>query len=158
MPRIATLILLAMLTGCAGVTEESGVDTESSTPSSRLESLAQPAPTCSAKDFDAGSVVINKQLRAFSQSEPDAAYAIASERFRSMYSLDDFANIILSQYPMLLNIKEFTIQSCTKESDIYYFIVELFDIQGIRYKMDYAISVISGRWGVDGAAVSRTIN
>lgn len=157
MRRIAAL-LLALLTGCAGVTEESGVDAEPSAPSSKLESLAQPAPACSAKDFNAGSKVITKQLRAFSESEPDAAYSIASERFRSMYSLDDFANIILSQYSMLLNIKDFTIQTCTKESGIYYFVVDLTDIQGVRYKVDYAISVIAGRWGVDGAAVSRTIN
>jgi len=158
MPRIFIFLLSLLLTGCAGSAEDSSVDSEPTAPSSKLESLAQPAPACSEKEFDAGSAVIAKQLRAFSESEPDAAYAIASERFKSMYSVDDFANIILSQYTMLLNIKEFTFQSCTKEADIYYFVLELFDLQGIQYKVDYAVSVINGRWGIDGAAVSRTIN
>lgn len=158
MNRIATLLLVTLLTGCSGTAEESGPEVEPTSTRSKLDSLVQPAPACSASDFKAGSSVITRQLRAFGESEPDAAYALASERFRSMYSLDDFANVILSQYPMLLNLKEFSIQSCTKESDIYYFAVDLLDTQGISYKMDYAISLIAGRWGVDGAAVSRTIN
>ena len=67
---------------------------------------------CSQEEISGGSAWITGQLNAFSNSDAKAAYAFASEQFRSGVSLDEFASIIAGQYSALLNLETFEIINC----------------------------------------------
>lgn len=151
-----TFLLLTLttilLSGCA--------ENESTTPTtnSKLESLAQPTPTCTSQDFQGGSTWITGQLEAFKKSEPAEAYSYASEEFRKANSLQDFAAIIVSQYSMLLDIKEFQILSCEKNGELFTFVLKMVDNQSNSYSMEYLLTFSNKKWGVEGASVTLKVS
>ena len=141
-----------LLSGCA--------ENESTTPTtnSKLVSLAQPTPTCTSQDFQGGSKWITGQLEAFKKSEPAEAYSYASEEFRKANSLQDFAAIIVSQYSMLLDIKEFQILSCEKNGELFTFVLKMVDNQSNSYSMEYLLTFSNKKWGVEGASVTLKVS
>ena len=144
---IAFLALIIFVTSCSAPSEKS-------TPNnSKLESIAQPTPTCSNEEFQGGSAWIAGQLEAFGESEPDKAYSFASEAFKQANDLETFAAIIMSQYTMLLDIKDYKILSCEKSGELFTFNLIFSDNQSNNYEMEYILSRISDRWGVNAATV-----
>ena len=81
-------------------------------------------------------------------------YSFASDEFKRTNSLEDFAAVIMSQYTMLLDIKDFKILSCEKNGELFIFELRLTDNQSIEYKMEYILSLRNSNWGVDGASVT----
>lgn len=142
------LILAIVMTSCSNTTKTT------QEPSSQLTALAQPTPTCTAAEFNGGSNWIKGQLKAFGEAKPDKAYSYASEEFRKKNSLEAFALTIISQYRMLLNLKDYQIVSCDRSQDLYTFKVELTDNDQAHYTMQYLLSFVANRWGVEGASVS----
>ena len=153
---VSLFLSLTLLAGCSQ--NENSSSTNNSTESSKLESLVQPTPTCSAREFSEAKRWITGQLNAFSESKPDKAYSYASESFRMRTSLEEFSAIILAQYTMLLNLKEFTIIACEKNGELFFFNVNLIDNENIKYRMEYILSLQNQKWGVDAAAVYESVN
>lgn len=155
MPRLrASLLgisLIALLAGCSASPEESAP-----TPSNN-QKLIQPTPTCSTDEFTTGSDWIKGQLKAFGDADPEKAYSYASDGFRAENTIQDFAAVIVSQYSMLLDLKEYQVISCEKSAELFTFKVQLTDNQGSSYSMDYILSRTGDKWGVDGASVSLKI-
>ena len=121
---------------------------------SKLDSISQPIPTCSASENSEGSAWISGQLEAFGESKPDKAYSYASETFRVRSSVEDFASIITSQYTMVLNLKEYRILSCDKDGQLFTFAVKLIDNENLVYDMEYLLTLSDNKWGVEAASVS----
>ena len=144
---VAFLALIIFVTSCSAPSEKSNPN------NSNLESIVQPTPTCSNEEFKGGSVWIAGQLAAFGESEPDKAYSYASDEFKRANSLENFAAVIMSQYTMLLDIKDYKILSCEKNGELFLFELRLSDNQSIEYKMEYILSLRNNKWGVDGASV-----
>ena len=59
---------------------------------------------------------------------------------------------------MLFDIESYQIQQCAQEGGLFYFLLTLLDRNGQDYSMEYALSKVDGRWGVEGAAVSMSLN
>jgi hypothetical protein len=152
MPRhrvLALLILFSVvLTGCSSASEES-----EPTPSN-VQNLIQPTPTCSTDEFTGGSDWIKGQLKAFGNTDPEKAYSFASDEFRAANTIQDFAAVIVSQYSMLLDLKEYQVLSCEKSADLFTFQVKLTDNQESTYSMEYVLSLNNNQWGVEGASIS----
>ncbi len=148
---ISILIASALLTSCSNSSDESQPSP------SKNESLVQPTPTCSSEEFTGGSDWIKGQLKAFGEAEPEKAYSFASAEFRAANSLQDFAAVIVSQYSMLLDLKDYRIVSCDKNGGLFTFKVQISDNQGSSYSMEYLLSLVEGKWGVDAASVSLKI-
>ena len=142
------LILGIVLTSCSNTPKATPE------PGSQLDALAQPTPTCTATEFKGGSDWIKGQLKAFGEAKPDKAYSYASENFRKKNSLEAFALTIISQYRMLLNLKDYQIMSCDKSQDLYTFKLDLTDNDLKHYSMQYLLSFVANKWGVEGASVS----
>lgn len=145
---LLTLILAATLTACSSPEEVSQPT------NSKLDGIAQPTPTCSTQEFVSGSDWIKGQLKAFEEADAEKAYSYASESFQRDNSVEDFAAIIVSQYTMLLDIKDYQIISCDKSGEMFSFKVKISDNQGDSYAMEYILSLNGERWGVDGASVT----
>jgi hypothetical protein len=148
---ISVLIASALLTSCSNTSDESKPT------SSKNESLIQPTPTCSSTEFTGGSDWIKGQLKAFGEADPEKAYAFASAEFRAANSLQNFAAVIVSQYTMLLDLKDYQVISCDKNGELFTFKVQLSDNQGSSYSMEYLLSLVDDTWGVDAASVSLKI-
>ena len=144
------LLLGVLLTACSSSSEPGQSRT------SNLDTLVQPIPTCSESEFTGGSNWIEGQLQAFGERDPNRAYSYASEAFKNANSVEDFAAIISSQYSMLLDLRDFNIVSCDKDGDFFSYKVQITDNQGGRYAMEYLLSYIRNKWGIDGASVSYT--
>jgi hypothetical protein len=149
---VLTLASLLLITSCSAPVEESKPE------NSNLNSIIQPTPTCSTTEFQEGSAWIKGQLEAFSDSTPEKAYSYASEDFRRANSLESFAAVILSQYTMLLNIKDYQILSCEKNGELFLFNLMLSDKESNTYAVEYVLSLTEGKWGVDGASVSLKVS
>ena len=148
---LSLLIASALVTSCSTTSDES-------IPApSKNDSLVQPTPTCSSTEFTGGSDWIKGQLEAFGEADPEKAYAFASAEFKAANSLQDFAAVIVSQYTMLLDLKDYQVVSCEKTGELFTFKVQLSDNQGSSYSMEYVLSLKSDKWGVDGASVSLKI-
>ena len=148
---IACLSVSLLLSSCSNTTN---VENSQDPQSSKIGSVVQPTPTCSSKEFTDGSAWIEGQLKAFSESTPDKAYSYASDNFRSKTSLEAFASVILSQYTMLLNIKDYQILSCDKSGDLFSFRLNLTDKALNSYSMEYLLSFTNNKWGVEAASVT----
>lgn len=144
--------LTLFLSGCTTASES--VNDENAS----LEALTSSTSECSAVDYAAGKALITGQLTAFEERDTKAAYSYASDEFKSRNSLAAFTSIIESQYSMLLDLRSFEIRRCVVDTGLYYFEVKLVDNAGAKYSMEYALSRISGQWGVVGAAVSQELN
>lgn len=149
---VAFLALIIFVTSCSAPSEKSNPN------NSNLESIVQPTPTCSNEEFKGGSVWIAGQLAAFGESEPDKAYSYASDEFKRANSLENFAAVIMSQYTMLLDIKDYKILFCEKNGELFIFELRLTDNQSIEYKMEYILSLRNSKWGVDGASVTLKVS
>ena len=108
---------------------------------------------CSPEETKNGGKWIKNQLNAFKvfKDNPSAAYKYASQDFQSQVSLDDFVQIINSEYSVLLKIKESKIEKCTLEQGDYVYKVAIKTDKNKDLLIFYALSRINGRWGVDGA-------
>jgi hypothetical protein len=148
---ISVLIASALLSSCSTASDES-----QPTPS-KNETLIQPTPTCTSAEFTGGSNWIKGQLKAFGETDPERAYSYASAEFRAANSLQDFAAVIVSQYAMLLDLKDYQVISCDKNGELFTFKVQLSDNQGSSYSMEYMLSLVNETWGVDAASVSLKI-
>lgn len=148
---ISVLIASALLSSCSTASDES-----QPTPS-KNETLIQPTPTCTPAEFTGGSNWIKGQLKAFGETDPEKAYSYASAEFRAANSLQDFAAVIVSQYAMLLDLKDYQVISCDKNGELFTFKVQLSDNQGSSYSMEYMLSLVNETWGVDAASVSLKI-
>jgi len=120
--------------------------------------VIKPTPSCSKEEFTGGSNWIKGQLKAFSDDNPAKAYSYASEGFRKRTNIDMFTVIIVGQYSMLLNIKNYQILSCDKSEGRFLFKGKLEDKVGNKYTMQYMLSLIDNKWGVDGAQVSEKLD
>lgn len=149
---VTFLALIIFVTSCSAPSEKSNPN------NSNLESIVQPTPTCSNEEFKGGSVWIAGQLAAFGESEPDKAYSYASDEFKRANSLENFAAVIMSQYTMLLDIKDYKILFCEKNGELFIFELRLTDNQSIEYKMEYILSLRNSKWGVDGASVTLKVS
>lgn len=123
---------------------------------SRPETVAT-SPACSQDEFNGGSDWIKGQLKAFGDDDPVKAYSYASETFRQRTNIDMFTVVIVGQYSMLLNIKNYQITSCEKIDGKFLFKGKLEDKTGENYTMQYQLSLIDGKWGVEGAQVSEKL-
>ena len=148
---ISVLIASALLSSCSTASDES------QTTPSKNETLIQPTPTCTSAEFTGGSNWIKGQLKAFGETDPEKAYSYASAEFRAANSLQDFAAVIVSQYAMLLDLKDYQVISCDKNGELFTFKVQLSDNQGSSYSMEYMLSLVNETWGVDAASVSLKI-
>jgi hypothetical protein len=142
---ISTYIFLAIgLAGCA----------------SSVQTAQQPqdnfgvTPACSPSEIDNGSAWIEGQLKAFDNEDPEAAYQFASESFRVRSNLQQFVAIIVTNYGFLLDINSYSVGTCSKSADAYLFDVQVIDTAGEKYSMEYTLSLVNGRWGVDAASVT----
>ena len=108
---------------------------------------------CTKNDFEEGSRWITGQLRAFKKTDPKYAYGFASEDFRSTLSISQFADIISTEYSMLLDWRNFEILSCEKNDEYFLFGVKVVSNEEIVYTLDYFLSKIGGSWGVDSANI-----
>lgn len=120
--------------------------------------VINPTASCSKSEFTGGSNWIDGQLKAFSEDNPVKAYSYASEGFRKRTNIDMFTVIIVSQYSMLLNIKNHKILSCEKSEGRFIFKGKIEDKDGNKYVMQYMLSLTNNKWGVDGAKVSKELN
>lgn len=120
--------------------------------------VTKPIPSCSNEEFTDGSNWIKGQLKAFGDDDPAKAYSYASEGFRKRTNIDMFTVIIVGQYSMLLNIKNYQILSCEKTEGRFLFKGKLEDKDGNKYTMQYMLSLIDNKWGVDGAQVSEKLD
>lgn len=145
---ITFFALIIFVTSCSAPSEKSNPN------NSNLDSIVQPTPTCSNEELQGGSAWIAGQLAAFGESEPDKAYSYASAEFKNANDLESFAAVIMSQYTMLLDIKDYKILSCEKNGELFLFKLRLSDNQSIEYKMEYILSLRNNKWGVDGASVA----
>lgn len=149
----ASLLLLSTVIALS-TSACSSTTSESEPSSGKNELLVQPTPTCSTEEFSGGSDWIKGQIKAFGDADPKKAYSYASERFQATTSLENFEAIIISQYGMLLDIRNFKILSCDKSDDLFIYTLELIDNESNSYVMEYAISYLDNRWGVEGASIS----
>ena len=161
------LVLILILTGCgqkkdaiensssdATASADANTSSNSGTTDGNKPSVAQPSPSCTKKEYEGGAKLIRSQLKAFKDSPPEVAYSFASEEFRARNSLQQFVEIIRNQYSMLLSLKSFTVGECSSSDGYYIFVVSLIDNDGMEYLMQYALSLIDGKWGVEGAMVT----
>jgi hypothetical protein len=72
--------------------------------------------------------------------------------------LESFAAVILSQYTMLLNIKDYQILSCEKNGELFLFSLMLSDKESKTYAVEYVLSLTEGKWGIDGASVTMEVS
>jgi len=149
---LSAFVIATSLTACSNPVEESQPT------NSKLDAIAQPAPTCSTQEFTAGSDWIKGQLRAFIETDAEKAYSYASEDFRRSNSVEDFAAIIVSQYTMLLDLKDYQIVSCDKNGELFIFKVNVSDNQGNSYAMEYMLSRNGEKWVIDGASVTLKVS
>lgn len=149
-PFIGALLLALLLTSCSSGGSEKVSENSQPAP-------AKSTPTCSNEQFTEGSDWIKGQLNAFGDDNPAKAYSYASENFRQRNDIDAFTNVIVSQYSMLLNIKNYQILSCDKRDNQFLFKGKLTDKQDKNYNFQYLLSLINGKWGVDGAEVSEKV-
>ena len=152
----ASLLLLSTVIALS-TSACSSTTSESEPSSGKNELLVQPTPTCSTEEFSGGSDWIKGQIKAFGDADPEKAYSYASESFRTKNSLEDFAAIIVSQYTMLLDIKDFQIISCDKNGELFTYKLQISDNQANSYAMEYVLSYSNKKWGVEGASVSLKI-
>ena len=150
-PVIYSLSLALVLSACS--TSKPEKVSQNSQPK-----VIKPTPSCSKEEFSGGSNWIKGQLKAFSDDNPAKAYSYASEGFRKRTNIDMFTVIIVGQYSMLLNIKNYQILSCDKSEGRFLFKGKLEDKVGNKYTMQYMLSLIDNKWGVDGAQVSEKLN
>ena len=161
------LVLTLALTGCgqkkeaienssseATASADANTSSNSGTTDGNKPSVAQPLPSCTKKEYEGGAKLIRSQLKAFKDSPPEVAYSFASEEFRARNSLQQFVEIIRNQYSMLLSLKSFTVGECSSSDGYYIFVVSLIDNDGMEYLMQYALSLIDRKWGVEGAMVT----
>jgi len=110
-------------------------------------------PSCSQSDIDAGSAWIKGQLAAFAQQDFKTAYSFASESFQSARSLDQFTQIITTQYGFLLNATSSSIDECTSVDKDFIFDVTVTSASGAQLPMKYALSKNADAWGIEAASV-----
>ena len=149
---LSAFVIATSLTACSNSVEESQPT------NSKLDAIAQPTPTCSSQEFTKGSDWIEGQLRAFKDTDAEKAYSYASENFRRSNSVEAFAAIIVSQYTMLLDLKDYQIVSCDKNGELFIFKVNISDNQGNSYAMEYMLSRNGEKWGIDGASVTLKVS
>ena len=148
---VASLFLALLLTSCSSSKTEKVSESSQAAPS-------KPTPSCSKEQFTEGSDWIKGQLKAFGDDNPDKAYSYASESFRQRNSIEMFTAVIVGQYSMLLNLKSYEILSCEKIKEQFLFNGKLTDKQDKHYTMQYLLSRVDDRWGVDGAQVSEKLD
>ena len=110
-------------------------------------------PSCSQSETDAGSAWIKGQLAAFAQQDFKTAYSFASESFQSARSLDQFTQIITTQYGFLLNATSNSIDECTPVDKDFIFDVTVTSASGAQLPMKYALSKKADTWGIEAATV-----
>jgi len=64
----------------------------------------------------------------------------------------------VSQYSMLLDIKEFQILSCEKNGELFTFVLKMVDNQSNSYSMEYLLTFSNKKWGVEGASVTLKVS
>lgn len=138
-----TILLLFVLTSCSK--SPSQIDSK--------EITDVVLNNCTKSDFEEGSRWITGQLRAFKKSDPKYAYGFASEDFRSTLSINQFADIISTEYSMLLDWRNFEILSCDKNEEYFLFGVKVVSNEEIVYIFEYFLSKIGGSWGIDSANI-----
>jgi len=146
---LASLSLLSLiLTSCSSTK----VNSSTSTPqNSSLKSQAQAKCTYSQKI--AGLKVITGQLQAFKANNLNLAYTFASSHFRSQTSLDEFSAIIANSYPMLLNLKSFSVTTCLPLAQYLNYVVAIQDSAGDKFQFFYQLSQNAHKWGVEGVQI-----
>ena len=147
-PVIFTISLALVLSACAS-TKSENVSQNSQA------KVTKSTPSCTKEEFSGGSKWINGQLRAFGEDNLSKAYTYASETFQKNFNLKMFTLIIIGEYSMLLNLKSFQVDSCGKSGERFVFNGKLEDKEGTQYAMEYTLSRIQNKWGVDGAQVSK---
>jgi hypothetical protein len=110
-------------------------------------------PSCSQSDIDTGGAWIKGQLAAFAQQDFKTAYSFASESFQSARSLDQFTQIITTQYGFLLNATSNSIDECTPVDKDFIFDVTVTSASGAQLPMKYALSKNADTWGIEAATV-----
>lgn len=143
--KIAALCITALLLSSCSTSTNSKREDQSPSASAQ--------PTCSSSESADGKDWIEGQLKAFKDSDPEAAYAFASESFQSGSSLEQFISIIAVNYGFLINLGGYEIDNCAKIGGFYTFTVKVRDKEGNNYTMRYSLTLKGSKWGVDSAAV-----
>ena len=155
--RVASLsiILLLGLTSCGNVKnqEPTSSQSHSSAKSSQLKPSSAPAQ-CTYAEKISGLNLISSQLRAFEKTDLNKAYSYASANFKKNVSYDQFSVIISDQYPMLLSLKNFSVDSCLTKYQLYEFTVNAQDTAGVKFKLYYLLTDFSNTWGVEGVQLT----
>lgn len=148
---VSSLFLALLLTACSSSKTEKVSESSQAAP-------AKKTPECSTDEFASGSQWIKGQLKAFGDDNPEKAYSYASESFRQRNSIEMFTAVIVGQYSMLLNLQSYEILSCEKAEEQFLFKGKLKDKADKNYTMQYLLSRVNGKWGVDGAQVSEKLD
>jgi hypothetical protein len=98
--------------------------------------------------------LISSQLRAFEKTDLNQAYSYASANFKKNVSYDQFSVNISDQYPMLLSLKNFSVDSCLTKYQLYEFTVNAQDAAGVKFKLYYLLTDFSNIWGVEGVQLT----
>lgn len=142
-------ILAVTLTACGAA---DNVSTRTNSPEKASQSAA--SKKCSYDAKISGLRVITSQLNAFKSANLAQAYQYASENFRSRVTLSQFSAIIGNGYPMLFNLKKFSVSTCSPLNDNYLFTVDLEEKGGVKFHLYYLLSDISNHWGVEGVQLT----
>ena len=145
-------ISVLTLTGC-GLSQDTkptpGRTLNSATSSGNSSTLP-----CSDEERLGGSNWIAGQLNSFKKQDLKEAYKFASENFKSKFSFADFSKIIVDNYGILLKLKNFKVLYCEKKSDFYTFGVDLIDKENTKFQMNYVLTYLNEKWGVDAAGIT----
>jgi hypothetical protein len=113
-----------------------------------------PSQHCSIKEKNSGTAWIRGQLDAIRNQDFKKAYEYASDNFKEMFSMSDLMLIIKSDYLILTKLKNFKIISCSKGTQYFTFQLDLSDTGNTKFHMDYVLSLINQKWGVDAAHIT----
>jgi hypothetical protein len=165
-----TLVVVAglLVAACSGAVEaptSSPADTHTSAPTApdtggAPPSEAQPPPApapdptepgeCDATTRSAMGLTVTTQLEAFATDDFDAAYALTSPFFRTLFTRDAFETLIRDAYPVLVGNDGHQLDECRARSR------RGFLVAGIRngsqdLVLRYDLSEEPDGWRIDGA-------
>jgi hypothetical protein len=165
---VLALVALVLISGCAQM--ESADQEPSSSPSELQETQTQapePAPSTTAPTEDAFAPetctqevqleierTISAQTQAFAENEFEAAYQLASPRFRASVTLNAFVAIISGSYGPLISSSSLDFNDCLMSAGADVGIIDVSFVQGGQdvYALRYLIVETTDGWRVEGAS------
>jgi hypothetical protein len=140
---VGLVVALASLTACAQTTT-----LEESAP---FEELAD--GSCNSMESRLVQEHISGQITALSTEDWESAYSFAAPGFQENVGLDQFIFVITTQYQMLISNESVEYGACDIAKEKISQKVTVTSGNEI-YKLDYSLSVISKKLGIESASVT----